>query len=1009
MPDLDTNVEIPAERPSVDAVPLVVAIIPAFNRSDSIAPCVRAITSSSVVRQVVVVDDGSTDDTTKAANEVIPLPTCGLQVIRFEQNRGKAAALRRGIDEFPNADAYLFVDADLADTASSVISLLDPVLRNEADLVIGVPVIRAGRRAGLGLVRSMAAKGIRRAVGFETQAPLSGQRAIRGTLARNMVFANRFGVETSMTIDARRAGGRVVEQPIEFEHRHTGRSVTGFLHRAGQGLDIARALAPRVVPPKVRTLIKVLCALLILAVSFVVPQPGRKSGVALSTGRGTTSKVLLFGISRLQFDDVNPTDTPTLDRLLDRSAIGATSVRTVSRRPSSAEGYATAGAGARVRVGDAMDEAYGADERIGALSARELAAGRTGLDSEGNVFVPALAATIRLNTGRFVPSLPGALADALKGAGKRVGVVANSDTGLVSSNSQASRARPAAAMVVNSAGAVDSGTIGESLLQRDASAPFGVRVDEEAFVEAVLATLNDADLVVADPGDLDRVGAAKTDSTEEQFERLRARALIRTDRILGALVQRLDEHTMVIVTAVRPPTSEWELTPTIVVNAPTGYLQSPSTQRLGLITLTDLAPTILEQIGVQKPETMIGHGLRVTPTRGAADLAPLRNLNRLAAYRERIYLPLTKGYVIFQTLIYLATILLFSSRGGVGKSARWLEWIVLGIAAWPLATFVFRLVPGAWHLGAYGGVVVLAFDFVLVWIARRRPAHALSSLSRILFATVALIVVDVCLGARLQQASILGYSPHTAARFTGIGNAAFASLAVCSVLWVGIHVHFAERRRSAMVTATVVCVLVFVVDGAPWLGSDVGGILTLAPVFGLLLYVLSGRRLSVKAFAAAVSATIAVLAVAALVDLTRPADERSHLGRFVLDIGKENSTFSTTIGRKVATNIRVFTGSFWTWVVPVIAITLLYFLGAQRGWERDIPVRSALRASLVASLLAGLLGFAVNDSGTVVTALVFVEMGPMVTLLALRRDSERVVPQDPSLAIPLPHRSPERS
>ncbi len=984
------------ESPSVS----VVAVVPAFNRSETIASAITALLSADSVDHIVVVDDGSDDDTAERASAVQPSSSCGIRVVRFDQNRGKAAALRRGMQEFPDADVYLFVDADLAETASAVVSLLEPIRRNEADLVIGVPVTPAGRRGGLGLVRGLAARGIARASGFQTMAPLSGQRAIRGELARSMVFASRFGVETSMTIDAARTA-RVIEVPIDFEHRHTGRSLRGFMHRAGQGLDAVRALVPRLVSARVATALKVLCVLIILAVSLVVPKPGSKRGVALVEPGRPAQKVLVFGISRLQLDDVNAESTPVLAGLLDNAAVAATSVRTVSRRPSSAEGYATLGAGARIRVADGMSAVYEADELIGVLTARELAAGRTGLDSTGQVFVPALAATIRSNTGRFVPSLPGALADALRSAGKRVGVVANSDTGLVASDPGAARSRPAAAMVVNSAGAVDVGVIGDALLERDRTAPFGVRVGEDAFVDAVLTSLRSADLVVSDPGDLDRVGAAKTDTTEEQFERLRMTALQRTDRLLGRVVDQVDDATMIIVTAVRPPTSEWELTPTVVLNAPTGYLQSPSTQRLGLITLTDIAPTILEQLGVDVPDSMIGHPLRVTRTNGRADLTPLRDLNRLAAYRERIYLPLTKGYVIFQTLIYLATILLFSSRGGVGRSAQWLERIVLGIAAWPLATFVFRLVPGAWHLGPFGGLVVLAIDFVLVWLARRRPTHALSALSRVLFATVALIVIDVCLGARLQQASILGYSPHTAARFTGIGNAAFASLAVCSVLWVGIHVHYAERRLRALGTAAVVCALVFLVDGAPWLGSDVGGILTLAPVFGLLLYVLWGRRLSVKAFVAAAAATIAVLGITALFDLTRAADERSHLGRFVLDIGKEDSTFSTTIGRKVATNIRVFTGSFWTWIVPVIAITLLYFLGAQRGWERDLPVRSALRAALAASLLAGLLGFAVNDSGSVVTALVFVEIGPMVTLLALRRHSDSVVSRNGVRIIPV--------
>jgi hypothetical protein len=960
----------------------VVAVIPAFNRADSIAATLSSLRSTGLVHHTVVVDDGSTDGTESEA-------ALADNVVRLATNQGKAAAMHRGMEEYPDADVYLFVDADLGDTAMTVTALLDPILRDQADLVIGVPTEAPGRRAGLGLVRSLAASGIERACGFSTKTPLSGQRAVRGKLARSLTFANRFGVETAMTIDGVRGGARVLEVPIAFDHRHTGRSLSGFMHRGGQGLDIVRALSPRLIPPWLRTTLKVSLAVLLLALSLVYSRPGSSSNASLVRGRTKVAKVLVLGVTRLQLGDLRPDITPAIAKLLGGSAVGATSVRTVSGRPTSVEGYATLGAGARVRAGDGLASVFESNERIGTISANELATSRTGTASKGEIALPAMGATQRVNTGKFVPSLPGALGDALSAAGMKVGVVANSDTGLLSKDPVASRSRPAAAMVVDSAGSVDVGTIGEELLEVDASSPTGVRVNEDAFVEAVLKNLEIAQLVVADPGELDRVGAVKLDTTDDQFERLRLIALQRTDRIVGRLVGSVGPETMVIITSVRPSTSEWELTPTIVVGAPVGYLQSPSTQRLGLLTLTDLAPTILDQLGVVVPKGMIGHGLRVRTTNGPAPLARLQNLNSLAAYRERIYLPLTKGYVIFQTLIYLATILLFSSRGGVGKSSRWLERIVLGIAAWPLATFVFRMIPGAWHLGAFGGAVVLLLDGLLVWIARRRPTHRLSSLSRILFGTVALIVIDVCFGARLQQASILGYSPHTAARFTGIGNAAFASLVVCCVLWVGIHVQFGEHRRNALITATIVCALVFVVDGAPWLGSDVGGILTMAPVFGLLLFVLAGRKLTVRVGVVAATATIAVLGLTALFDLGRPAEKRSHLGRFVLDIGKDNSTFSTTIGRKIATNVRVFSGSFWTWIVPVIAVTLLFFLGAQRGWERDLPVRSALRAALVASLLAGLLGFAVNDSGTVVTALVFVEIGPMVTLLALHRNDER--------------------
>ena len=55
-------------------------------------------------------------------------------------------------------------------------------------------------------------------------------------------FARGFGMETGMTIDAVRAGFRVAEIELDLEHRATGRTLAGFVHRAGQLRDIARAV-----------------------------------------------------------------------------------------------------------------------------------------------------------------------------------------------------------------------------------------------------------------------------------------------------------------------------------------------------------------------------------------------------------------------------------------------------------------------------------------------------------------------------------------------------------------------------------------------------------------------------------------------------------------------------------------------------------------------------------------------------------------------------------------------
>jgi fatty acid desaturase len=138
--------------------------------------------------------------------------------------------------------------------------------------------------------------------------------------------------------------------------------------------------------------------------------------------------------------------------------------------------------------------------------------------------------------------------------------------------------------------------------------------------------------------------------------------------------------------------------------------------------------------------------------------------------------------------------------------------------------------------------------------------------------------------------------------------------------------------------------------------------------------------------ALAIGATAVVLALVITVDLLRPEDARTHHGRFVTGIGDDDGTFFTTIQRKWSTNVRLFGRTIWTWMVPIAAAFAVYVLVIARGWRSLLPAGSALRAGVVGTLFAGIIGWLVNDSGVVVSALVFVYLGPYLTLLAVDRD-----------------------
>ena len=971
----------------------VVAVVPAKDRARSLGATIDALRSVPAVDRIVVVDDGSSDDSAVVAR------AAGATVLRLNENVGKGGAVTAAVEATPDADVYLLIDDDVEGTAATAARLLEPVLAARADMTIAVLPSAAGR-GGFGLVSSMARRAIERTTGFQPRAPLSGQRAVRGDLLRSLVpLASRFGLETALTIDAHKAGAAIVEVEVDMDHHHGGRSFKGFRHRAGQGVDILRALWSRMTTSRQRMAFVALAVIAALLWALWAGSRWEPSSAALAS---RPAKVVVFGIPHVGLDDIQNGRTPNLDAMIDDGALAAMSVRTFEGRPSTAEGYASLGAGARLRSESDGGVAYAGGAPLEGGTAAAALARRTGRPAQGEVVVVGGPATIRLNSGKHAPSEPGAMGQALHDEQLRTAVVGNADSPDSGDGVIPRISRPAAIAVADETMAVDVGAVSRGdVLQRDPAAPFGYRADPAKVVSATERAVAEADVVFVDPGDLDRATYVRRLALDRAADEHWETALRRTDALLGEVRRVLPPDTLLLVVAVSPPASGWNLTPVVAAGpgVPHGHLHSPSTKRGGVVTITDVAPTILSALGVDVPNGMIGAPLRYRS--GEPDVDALREINRDASYRERVAYPITLTYIVFQAALYLALMLAFGRAGGGGRAGPLLRWIVLGIAAFPLASFLVRAVPSVSGWGGFGIAVLLLIDVAIVLVASRARRHPLSPLSWILVATAAVIMFDVATGVRLQTSSLLGYSLHIAARFYGLGNAAFAVLAACSLLAAAIHVHYAPRRREALFTAGACLALVAIVDGAPSLGDDVGGILTLVPAFGLTLLVMSGRRLTWRAVAIAGAAAVVLLAAATAIDLLRDPESRTHLGNFASDVGDDGSaTFMTTVVRKLSTNVRILGTSVWTWMLPIIAIFTIYLLVWERRWEALLPRGSALRAGAVGALTAGLLGFAVNDSGVIVTALVFVYIGPFLTLLALHHERSGAVLHESQSAPP---------
>jgi len=217
-------------------------IVAARNEADRIGETVAALSRTFPVAAIWVADDASGDGTAELAL------AAGAQVVSRGKPHGKGAnvtaAAEAALSVEPAPALFLLCDGDLGASAARLAPLVDAVERGECDLAVAAFSRRIG--GGFGIALGFAHWAIQRLCGADAKAPISGQRALRvEALRASLPFAAGFGMEIGMTVDAVRAGHRLGEYELDLEHRASGRSLGGFLHRGAQLRDFARVYAAR--------------------------------------------------------------------------------------------------------------------------------------------------------------------------------------------------------------------------------------------------------------------------------------------------------------------------------------------------------------------------------------------------------------------------------------------------------------------------------------------------------------------------------------------------------------------------------------------------------------------------------------------------------------------------------------------------------------------------------------------------------------------------------------------
>jgi hypothetical protein len=710
------------------------------------------------------------------------------------------------------------------------------------------------------------------------------------------------------------------------------------------------------------------------------------------------SRAVIFTTPAMTWSDVAELRPPNLLDAAADGSIASLAVRTNSSRTTYASGYATIGAGARVDVPQSA-----AQPELQIVDGREEVVSIPGVAHIRELLASAGYSTVR----------PGALASALYDAfndpmvngpivGPSVVAIGNSDPGLPPETPEGF-GRYALLASMNEEGTFyGTQRVSPDLLERDPTAPFGVKTKPDIIEHEIFeATLDRCDALVIDPGDLIRADRAAAIAGERD-DAAWSDAVAAADDLIGYVRSKLTPDDLLLIVSPTSPAFDDDVHFGIGIAVgpgfePGGVLESASTRRSGLVTLPDIAPTVLDHYDAARPASMLGRPLFTASVTNEDRIAAAVALDEESVFIDRIRTPVSTVFVLFQVALYAMTVWVLAlreRRAPVGPRARrTLEACGLALAAFPLATYLAGFVRGD-ELGvaSYTSLLV-GVDIAVVGVAIGVLKDPLERLFAIAAATLGLLLVDLVVGAPLQLNTVFSYSPIVAGRFAGIGNIGFAILAASSVLTGALMVHRFGASRRVLIAVAAVFAATIVVDGAPPFGSDVGGAMALVPGLGISWLLLSGRRPTIRVILLAALAAVVVLGAFLAFDLARPEDQQTHLARFFQDIRDEGfQVFSDTITRKMRTNLRVARSTIWTFVVPPALAVLAWLLLRPRGrWERLSREHPPIRAGLIGGAVLAVLGFAVNDSGIVIPALMFGYMVPVALLAHLAdpiRDDE---------------------
>jgi hypothetical protein len=336
----------------------------------------------------------------------------------------------------------------------------------------------------------------------------------------------------------------------------------------------------------------------------------------------------------------------------------------------------------------------------------------------------------------------------------------------------------------------------------------------------------------------------------------------------------------------------------------------------------------------------------------------------------------------------------WGTEGQRGQLLKDTRQVAIVAATIPASAFLANLLP--WWRFSIPMVSLVAsvalFAAAISGLALLRPwrAQPLGPMVVVCTATMTILTVDLLTGSRLQLSSLMGLQPVIGGRFYGMGNATFALFATAALLlatFLGDHLLTLGKPRYAAAAVAAIGMGAVVIDASPTLGSDLGG--PPALLVGVIVLVLAvlDIRLTWRRTVAMGAGIGAFLGLLGLLDWLRPADSRSHLGRFLQTVLSGGGW--DLIVAKISQSLALVLADPVSLLIPVVLVLFAVILwrpmrAAGAPFRPSFARVQLLRPGLIAITVMWVIGAALNDYGAAIPAVGATLACPLVIAIALR-------------------------